>query len=313
MIKVIVTGGDGMMGQTIKKITNDSIYHYKFINRKILDLTHRNRVLNYFKYYASQGYNHIIHLAANVGGLYKNMESNIDMFSDNIRINENILEACYKYNIKRGIFVLSSCIFPCSPSKFPMDETMIHESPPHYSNEGYSYAKRMLELQCRQYNKLGCQFICLTPVNLYGPYDNFNLKNSHMIPGLMHRFYLTKQTSGKYVAYGTGNPLRQFLYSEDFAEIILQILHKSSVTDGNIICCNDKEYSIKEIVNILASVMSIKTSDIVWDTKKSDGCMKKTVSNSKLKSIIDCRFTDLNEGLMKTYRWFNQNFYQIRK
>ena len=100
------------------------------------------------------------------------------------------------------------------------------------------------------------------------------------------------------VAYGTGNPLRQFLYSDDFGQIILQILHNSTVTEGNIICCNDKEYSIKEIVNLLASVMSIKTTDIVWDTTKSDGCMKKTVSNNKLKSIVDCQFTDFKDGLM---------------
>ena len=224
-IKVIVTGGDGMMGQTIKNLTTGSNYIYKFINRNILDLTDRNRVLNMFKYYNSQGFNHIIHLAANVGGLYKNLDSNIQMFSDNIKINENILEACYKYNIKRGIFCLSSCIYPHNPSKFPMNENMVHESPPHPSNEGYSYAKRMLELQCRQYNKIGCQYICVTPVNLYGPHDNFNLKNSHMIPGLMHRFFLTKKNNNDFIAYGTGKPFRQFLFSEDFGFIILELLN----------------------------------------------------------------------------------------
>ena len=274
-IKVIVTGGDGMMGQTIKKLTTDSNYTYKFINRNILDLTDRNRVLNTFKYYNSQGFNHIIHLAANVGGLYKNLDSNIQMFSDNIKINENILEACYKYNIKRGIFCLSSCIYPHNPSKFPMDETMVHESPPHPSNEGYSYAKRMLELQCRQYNQIGCQYICVTPVNLYGPHDNFNLKNSHMIPGLMHRFFLTQKTNNDFIAYGNGKPLRQFLFSEDFAFIILELLHNSNINGGNIICCDDYEYSIKDIVDILADVMNINKNKIKWDTTKKNGCMKK--------------------------------------
>lgn len=311
--KIIVTGGDGMMGQTIKKLTSESNYTYKFINRQMLDLTDRNKVLNKFKYYNSQGFNHIIHLAANVGGLYKNLNSNIQMFSDNIKINENILEACYKFGIKRGIFCLSSCIYPSNPSKFPMDENMVHESPPHSSNEGYSYAKRMLELQCRQYNKIGCQFICVTPVNLYGPYDNFNLENSHMIPGLMHRFFLTKKTGSNFIAYGSGNPLRQFLFSEDFGIIILELLHNSKVNDGNIICCNDNEYTIKEIVNILADVMYININKIKWDHTKNDGCMKKTVSNQKLKSIINCDFTDLKTGLNITYRWFQNNFHQIRK
>ena len=317
MVKVIVTGGDGMMGQTIKKLTNDSItHHYKFINRKILDLTHRNRVLNYFKYYSSKGYTHIIHLAANVGGLYKNMNGNIEMFNGNILMNMNVLTMCNKYNINRGIFCLSSCIYPNNPSKFPMDETMIHESPPHISNEGYAYAKRMLEKQCQHYNKsYNREYICLVPVNLYGKHDYFSLKNGHFIPMLMHRFHRDLLLERKHFAYGTGNPLRQFLYVDDFAKIILEVLlgNKYNITTP-LICCTDYEYSIRDIVNLLAYHMDIDIHNINWDTSKSDGCMRKTVTNAKLKSFYpDFKFTDVDEGIWETYKWFKENYPYIRK
>ena len=184
-----------------------------FLTRKICDLTDRQAVMRWF---GVNGWkiSSIIHLAACVGGLFMNMRDNAGMFSQNIKINENILEACIKFNIERGIFCLSSCIYTTIPWKFPMDESMIHEAPPHPSNEGYAYAKRMLELQCRQLNKAhGTEYICVIPVNLYGEYDNFNVADGHVIPALMHRFYKTKVNypKAKLTAYGTGSPFATIL------------------------------------------------------------------------------------------------------
>ena len=259
---------------------------------------------------------YIIHLAADVGGLFKNLDKNAEMFSNNIAINENVLSMCKKYNIKRGIFVLSSCIYTPTPSKFPMDESMIHEGPPHPSNEGYAYAKRMLELQCRQYNKAyGTHFTCVVPVNLYGPYDNFNLQNSHLVPGLMHRFHLDSQKNKDLIAYGTGNPLRQFLYAPDFAEIILKLLFENTYDKAEpLIICNDKGYKIKDIVDNLMDTMKLSKDKIIWDTSKSDGCMKKTVTSAKFRRYYpEYEFTELSEGLTKSYEWFKTNYDTLRK
>jgi len=318
-MKIVVTGGTGMVGCSILNIltSDDEImakweeHKFIYLSSKDLDLTDRENTLEYFK---DTKPDYIIHLAANVGGLYKNQENNIKMFSDNIKINENVLEGCRLNKVMRGIFVLSSCIYPIDPSKFPMDESMVHESPPHYSNEGYAYAKRMLELQCRQHNKLGYEFICLTPVNLYGPYDNYKIKDAHLIPALMHRFHLHSQVGKSLLAYGTGRPERQFLYSMDFAKIILLILGNKDIKSGNIICCTDEEYKIVDVVDKLATAMKLNKEDIHWDATKSDGCMKKTVSNEKLKKIIkDYNFVPLDEGLKETYRWFVNNYDTIRK
>jgi len=318
-MKIIVTGGSGMIGKSIYNIlkTDKEIitkwdnHEFIYLSSKDVDLTDRKKTLDFFTKISCD---YIIHLAANVGGLYKNQKNNIEMFSNNIKINENVLEACRMNKIMRGIFVLSSCIYPVYPSKFPMNENMVHESPPHPSNEGYAYSKRMLEMQCRQHNKLGYEFICLTPVNLYGPYDNYKIVDAHLIPALMHRFYLNNIEGKQLLAYGTGKPERQFLYSIDLAKIILLILENKDIKSGNIICCNDEEYKIIDVVDKLANAMKLNKKNIYWDSTKSDGCMKKSVSNEKLKKIIkNYNFVSLDEGLKITYDWFTKNYNNIRK
>lgn len=314
-MKVVITGGSGMVGNNIKElIQNTTDYEsneFFFLSSLDVNLTERENVISFFK---DKNYDYIIHLAANVGGLYKNMEGNIDMFSSNIKINENILEACHLNGIKRGIFCLSSCIYPANPSKFPMDEKMIHESPPHYSNEGYAYAKRMLEIQCKNYNKsYGYKFYCVVPVNLYGKYDYFNLKNGHFIPMIMHRFFLTKDYD-QISAYGTGKPYRQFLHAKDFSKIILHILFNCEELPAEpIICCDNNEFTIKEVVHKLLNIMEISQEKLIWLTDKSDGCLKKTVTNKKLLELMDIKFTDFDEGLKDTYEWFKNNYDNIRK
>tara|TARA_A100001015_G_scaffold321219_1_gene450839 strand:+ start:42 stop:1010 length:969 start_codon:yes stop_codon:yes gene_type:complete len=322
-MKICVTGGNGMVGKCIKDIQEQYSEHtFIFLHRNSgehsVELTSRIDVLNYFSNYK---YDAIIHLAADVGGLYKNMDKNIEMFNNNMLINQNILEAAHKYDIQRGIFCLSSCIYPANPSKFPMDENMIHEGPPHRSNEGYAYAKRMLEFQCRNYNKVyGREYICVIPVNLYGPYDNFSLTDGHLIPMIMHRFYKENTNSiykgGKeFIAYGSGQPLRQFLFAPDFAKIICEILigEKYKNTEP-LICCNNHVFKIKEVIETICDIMNIPRKKVIWDTTKSDGCMKKTVTNVKFKSIYpDFKFTNLKDGLEYTYAWICANYYNIRK
>ena len=323
-MNVIVTGGSGLVGTHIQKIIEDNFnfkdYNFNFISSKDCDLRKRDEVFTVFKEFKP---GQVIHLAARVGGLYKNMRENVEMFSDNIKINENILEACNFYNVDRAIFCLSSCIFPINPTKFPMDESMIHESQPHFSNEGYAYSKRMLEVQCRNYNiQYGRNYICVVPVNLYGEYDNFTIGDAHVIPELIHRFYnyknnkTLKNKNEKFKAYGTGQPLRQFLYAGDFAKMILNILiyyNPGHMNIKPIICCNN-EISIKELVNTIAYIMRINLYDIEFDTDKIDGCIRKTVSNKYFNSLFpNFNYTSLYEGIVKTVNWFENNYEYLRK
>lgn len=319
-MRIVVTGASGLVGSYLKQIVNKNYKDHTFIylnksknDQFSIDLTDKQAVDTFF---SKNNFDYIIHLAANVGGLFKNLKNNANIFSDNIRMQENILEACNKYNIQRGIFCLSSCIYPADPSKFPMTEKMILESDPHYSNRGYAYAKRMLYIQCQNYNKdFNREYICVAPVNMYGKYDNFSLSEGHFIPSIMHRFHLNKNNK-ELIAYGTGNPLRQLLYAEDGANIMCLLLFNKNLTKNHdlINISNDNENTIKCYVETVALTMNVDKEKINWDTTKSDGCMKKTVSNKVLKQILpNYKFKNINEGLLETYEWFCENFDNCRK
>lgn len=248
------------------------------------------------------------------------MNNNSCMLMKNLKINTNIIDACHKYNIQRGIFCLSSCIYPKSPSRFPMTEEQLCESEPHESNEGYAYSKRMLAMLCKHYNNdYGREYICVAPVNLYGINDNFNIEDGHVIPGLMNRMYKTKRQIAPYAkdmfeVYGTGIAQRQFLFAPNFCNIILQLLYSKSLKGGIYNICDDKEYTIKEIVLMIAKLVGYEEDKIVYNDKYSDGIIKKTVSNEKLKKVIpNITFIDIEKGLELTYKWFIEHQDIIRE
>lgn len=303
-----------MVGKSIQNIilSNDkySGHNFYFISSSDYDLRDIKQVENCFK---ERRYNQIIHLAAIVGGLYKNMKHNLEMLTDNLKINMNILEMCHKYNVNRGIFCLSSCIYPKFSSGFPMTEDFICEGSPHDSNEGYAYSKRMLYIMCKHYNKqFGREYICLSPVNLYGPYDNFSIEDGHVIPSLLNRMYKTKKKLPPYECdsfevYGTGIASRQFLFVDDFSHIILHILNEQTIKSGLYNICGDYEHQIRDVVRVIAQILDFDMERIYFNDNYSDGILKKSVSNAKLREILpDYKFTNLYDGLLITIGWFLQ-------
>ena len=241
------------------------------------------------------------------------MRDNLDMFQKNIKINMNVLKACHDNNINTCIVVLSSCIFPENPLRFPMEENTLHNGKPHNSNKGYAYAKRMMQVECEMYNEqYNRNYICLAPVNLYGPFDNYSLTDGHVIPMLIHKFY-----NNNFEIYGSGIAKRQFLYAPDFAKIILLTL-SLEITDKMIICCNDEEHSINDLITIICQNFILNyykiNPNIKFNNNYSDGIIKKTVSNEYFKTIFpNFHFTSLKDGIFETIKWFINNYDDIRK
>ena len=319
MVNVLVTGGSGMVGTILNHFLsyNETIDNFYFISSKDYDLTDMAQVEECFN---ERKYDKIIHLAALVGGLYKNMNNNSEMLTQNLKINTNIVEACHKYDVKRGVFCLSSCIYPKNPSKFPMTEDQLCESEPHESNEGYAYSKRMLYMLCKHYNNdYGREYICVSPVNLYGIHDNFSISDGHVIPGLINRMFKTQNQISPYnkdvfEVYGSGTAQRQFLFAPNFCNIILQLLYDKNIINGIYNVCDDNEYTIKEIVTHIAKIIGYDENKIVYNTSYSDGIIKKTVSNEKLKKIMPyIKFIEIEKGLQMTYDWFIENQNNIRE
>lgn len=309
-MKILVTGGKGMLGMALQRIADDNL-NFVFVGSKDCDLRNIEQTDNLF---ATIQPDMVVHLAAKVGGLFMNLKERVSMFRDNVRINENVLEMSNKYNVQYGVFCLSSCIFPHSPPNYPMTEDMIHNGEPHPSNEGYAYAKRMLEMQCRNYNQqFGRQYMCITPVNLYGPNDNFNLETGHVIPSIIHKVYLAIENGSHLRLSGDGKAVRQFLYVDDLAKIIISIIKEKKFDVGNVMCSND-EISIRDLVQIICNKFNFN-GDVVYDNVvTSNGCQKKTVCNKKLLTMMpNIDFTPLNEGISSTIDWFTKNYNSIRK
>lgn len=310
MEKILVTGGTGLVGSAIRSISlSYPTYEFIFLSSKNCDLTNWEQTYNFFNEFKPD---YVIHLAANVGGLFKNMKYKVDMLESNFLINSNVLKASHLIKVKKLVACLSTCIFP-DKTTYPINESMLHLGPPHHSNDAYAYAKRILEIQCKAYREqYGDNFVCVIPTNIYGPNDNFNLEDAHVIPALIHKCYLAKQSNSPFEIAGTGSPLRQFIYSEDLAKLIMCVLECYADTEPIILSVNeDEEISIRNLAIIIADEFEYK--NIIWDESKPDGQFKKTADNSKLKNLIDFEFTDLKIGIKKTIKWFNENYDIVRK
>eukprot|EP01064_Diplonema_japonicum_P035448 TRINITY_DN768_c2_g1_i3.p1 TRINITY_DN768_c2_g1~~TRINITY_DN768_c2_g1_i3.p1 ORF type:complete len:317 (+),score=69.77 TRINITY_DN768_c2_g1_i3:300-1250(+) len=311
---IMVTGGSGLVGKAIQWVVEQEANQdekWVFLSSKDADLRDAESTKKIFEEVKPT---HVIHLAAKVGGLFLNMKEKVGMYRENAMINDNVMECSRVYNVEKLVSCLSTCIFP-DKTAYPIDETMIHNGAPHTSNEGYAMAKRMIDTLNRCYkDQYGCNFTAVIPTNIYGPHDNYNLQDSHVLPGLTHKCYLAKQKNEPLTVLGSGTPLRQFIYSRDLARLMLWVLRNYNETDPIILSVGEEEeISIKEAVHSIVDAMGFK-NELVFDTSKADGQFKKTASNAKLKKLHpDFKFTPYKEAIKETVDWFVENYGTCRK
>jgi len=310
-MKILVTGGSGLVGRGLQSIVNKYNHQFVFVGSKDCDLLILNHVQQLFE---KEKPKFVIHLAACVGGLFKNMNYKVDMYEKNTLINYNVLKCCHDYKVKKVVSCLSTCIFP-DKTTYPINEEMLHNGPPHSSNDAYAYAKRMLEVQSNAYQEqYGDNFICVIPTNIYGEHDNYSLDDAHVIPALIHKCFLAKQHKKPFIVCGTGNPLRQFIYSQDLAKLIIWSLLEYNEKKSIILSVKEEdEISIEDIARMIAKEFDYE-DNIIFDTSYSDGQFKKTADNSKLMKLYpDFKFTDINIGIKQSIRWFIHNYSSCRK
>jgi GDP-L-fucose synthase len=311
---VLVTGGTGLVGKAVEAVTSRAPVEgetWFFAGSKDANLTSMTETTALFERVKPT---HVIHLAGKVGGLFKNMKYKVEMWKDNVEINSNVMECCKDFKVTKLVSCLSTCIFP-DKTTYPIDETMLHTGPPHSSNEGYAYAKRMIDVVSRCYNEqYGCNFTSVIPTNVYGPHDNYHLEDSHVVPGLIHKFYNAQKTGEPMKVWGSGKPLRQFVYSEDLARLMIWTLRDYNDATPIILSVGEEEeVSIKDVVHMIAKAMDYK-GELIFDTDKADGQFKKTANNAKLRSLLpDFKFMPMEEGIKKSVDWFVANVETARK
>ena len=308
MKTILITGSSGLVGSAFQKISPGYNYNFIFSTSSDADLTNYAETKKLFEIVKPH---YVIHLAACVGGLYKNMNFKVDMLEKNLQINLNVLKCAYDVKVDKCVCILSTCIFP-DKTTYPIDETMLHDGPPHFSNDAYAYAKRIMEVHCRAYNEqYNTNFSCIIPTNIYGPHDNYSLEDGHVIPSLIHKCYLAKEQQIPFEVRGSGAPLRQFIFSEDLAKIIMDCLEL--LNRENLIVSTTEEYSIKDVAFHIAREFEYE-EHIVFKKQYADGQFKKTAINEKLKSKIpDLKFIDIQEGIHRSVDFFKDNFSLCRK
>jgi GDP-L-fucose synthase len=315
---IMVTGGQGMLGHAMQRIVTEEPQagsRFLFVDLDDGNLCDATQTRVLFERVKPRG---VIHLAADVGGLYKNMTQGVEMMENNLLMNMHVMQCCREFGVEKLVSCLSTCIFPeqtLSPHiRLPIDESMIHLGPPHPSNEGYAYAKRMVDVQSRYYRKqYGCNFISLAPTNIFGPNDNYSPEHSHVIPALIRKCFEAIKGGTDFVIWGTGKPLRQFIYSLDLARLFVWAYFNYNEV-GPLILAPDEsqEVSIGQIAQYVADAFGY-TKPLVFDTKYSDGQYKRTVTNRKLLSLNpDFRFTPLPEAIKGAVGWFKANSAQAR-
>ena len=294
-----------MIGNAFKEILPDANY----ISSSDYNLTSLEDTR---RMYADCRPDHVIHLAAKVGGVAANFNYLAEFYTQNIQINTNVLHGAYESDVKKVISLLSTCVYPDKVS-YPLTEEQIHNGIPHFSNYAYAHAKRMLDVQSRAYrDQYGCNFITAVPNNLFGEHDNFDLENSHAIAALIRKIYEAKRDGRDVVLWGDGSPLREFTYSEDLAKIIVFLL---SNYDGRypINVGNTNEYSIKEVAQIISKILGYE-GNIRWDTSKLNGQHRKPSDNNKLLQLgwQNKDYTNFTHALTKVCKWFTISYPKVR-
>lgn len=307
--KILVTGGDGLVGNALKKyINNYTNYEFIFIGRKDADLTKEEDVKNIFDLHKP---NFVIHTAARVGGIGRNLNSPAKQFTDNILMNTHVIHNCYTHNVEKLIAFSSVCAFPKALETISEDK--LQDGEPYDAHFSYAYSKRMVDIQIQAYKKqYNVNYCSVIPGNIFGENDNFNLEDGHVVPSLVHKLYLAKNSSTPLMVWGDGSSTREFVYAQDLALICIKLLDEVDTLPLRLIVSGKEEMSIKTLVKLICK--QAEYDNVHYDTTKPNGQGKRPTNHTLFNSLFkDFSFTPLDIALKQTYTWFSENYNHARK
>ncbi len=300
MKKILVTGGSGLVGRHLKEILPDATY----ISSKDYDLRSETDV----KSLCEQGWDHIVHLAARVGGIIENINFPAEFIEQNLLINTLLLKYARLNEVPRLTAILSTCIYPDVYEHYPLKEEDLHKGAPQETNFAYAIAKRSLAVQIDAYNKqYETKYNYLIPCNLFGEYDKVDEKRSHYLTALLGKIIKAERNGKTEINLsGTGKPLRQFMYGGDLARTIKHCIDNDINESFNVAVSENR--SIREIAEIALKATGHEDFELVFDQTSPDGQFRKDVSNTMMKSFLpDFQFTPLEAGIKKVYQFYKAN------
>jgi len=306
--KIFVAGHKGMVGSAILKELKLKGYNNIVIKSKYnLDLMNFKLVKKFFK---NEKPDIVINAAAKVGGILANQNYPYQFLLENLKIQNNIIENSFNYNVKKFIFLGSSCIYPKFADQ-PLKEDYLLTSSLESTNQWYAIAKisglKLCQSIRKQFNK---DFFSLMPTNLYGYNDNFDLNTSHVLPSMIRKFHEAKINNSDVQLWGSGKPMREFLFVDDLARAVIFSLENKLEEDFYNVG-SGKEISIKDLANLIQKIVGHK-GKIKWDKSKPDGTPRKLLDVSKMNRIGWSYSTELRDGVNKTYDWFLKNVNNLK-
>ncbi|RPF73870.1 MAG: GDP-L-fucose synthase [Rickettsiales bacterium TMED289] len=307
--KIFISGHRGMVGSACWRLLESCGYENLIGEDSVnLDLRNQNKVFEFIK---SENPDVIINAAAKVGGIYANVSYPYEFLMDNMLIQNNLISSSFELNIKKFIFLGSSCIYPKFSSQ-PIKEEYLLESQLEPTNQWYAIAKisgvKLIESLFYKYNK---EYVSLMPTNLYGPYDNFSLENSHVLPALIRKFHESKINKKEVKLWGSGKPLREFLHVDDMAKAVLFALN-NKLNEPTYNVGFGSDISIENLAKLIKKITGSEM-EILWDNSKPDGTPKKLLDSSKFMNYGWKPQIELEEGIRSTYKWFLDNIEKVKK
>ncbi|MFL9831777.1 GDP-L-fucose synthase [Flavobacterium sp. ST-87] len=301
---IYIAGHKGMVGSAIwRKLTSEGYVNLNGISSRKLDLRDQKAVR---KYLQKTNPDVIIDAAAKVGGILANNNFPYEFLMENMQIQNNLISEAHYLGVKKFIFLGSSCIYPKLAPQ-PLKEEYLLTAPLEATNEWYALAKitgvKLCEAIRQQYEK---DFVSLMPTNLYGTHDNFDLTSSHVLPAMIRKFHEAKENNNAVVVlWGTGTPMREFLFVDDMAAAVVFAL-ENKLPDYLYNVGTGEDLTISELALMIQKIVG-HTGDIVWDSTKPDGTPRKLMDVSKMHSIGWKHRVNLESGIQKTYDWFLEN------
>ena len=307
--KIFIAGHRGMVGSALVRTLKEKGYTNLTLRSHLeLDLTVQEKVYTFFK---EEHPNYVFLAAAQVGGILANTTYRAEFIYSNLAIQNNVLDAAWKYNAKRLMFLGSSCIYPKHCPQ-PIKESYLLTGPLETTNESYAIAKIAGLKTCEAYNyQYKTDYVTVMPTNLFGPNDNFEPETSHVMPALIQKIHQAKISKAKHVTiWGTGNPKREFLHVDDMASACVFLMEKESFKDI-INVGSGVDLTIRELAEMICKIIGF-TGELNFDTSKPDGPPRKLLDISRLQSLGWQPKFILEDSIASTYSWFLENYKTIK-
>jgi GDP-L-fucose synthase len=305
--RIYLAGHTGLVGSAIHRALGEAGYS-DVVTRELdeLDLTDQAATRRFF---AAERPEVVIIAAAKVGGILANWEQPWEFVFQNLQIETNVVGEAFAVGVQRLVFLGSSCIYPREAPQ-PLREEYLLTGPLEETNRAYAVAKIAGIEMCRSLNReYGTDYLSLMPTNLYGPGDNFDLATSHVLPALIRKFHEAKVGGGPVTLWGTGAPLREFLYVDDVGRAVtfcLDGVHAADVPDGMLNVGSGEDLPIRDLAELVRAVVGYE-GEVVWDSSKPDGTPRKLMDVSRLRGLGWAPAVSLEDGLRRTYEWYLEN------